>query len=374
LLPKIVSSAIEKGSSFYFPTDSYNSDTFKNDILIDDCRIKFPAKSTNRFACEEMYTKMVALIMIGNTSRNNVYSFGYADFIGWPIVDAEVIARIEAQCLMHKFDIKRFMYSSDQLVEDCCKYLSEHLSASITAHSLTQIFATNHNTLNQKFNKEFRQSPMNWLRARRMEAAAVLLSQTRLSIGAIAAENGYERAENFSTAFKRHHGITPRQFRKSEGLKESPDSLTGRNGHFVDNQPMAVEPADSTRENNGMANPAAVLGAIGTGVKTFKEVADVYKDLNPPQTGHVTVLNTTDGIVTVRSYNNNDWAMLVASAQIVLKPNASAMITASSDPIKLVWKRGEYGAATPFGTQHLSQSAAPKDKETVFVIGSDNTM
>lgn len=122
-----------------------------------------------------------------------------------------------------------------------------------------------------------------------------------------------------------------------------------------------------------MANPVAVLSAIGTGVKTFSEVQKIYANLNPPQSGHVTVINTLSQTVTVRSYNNNDWAMLAASAQIVLKSGSSAMITAQSDPIKLVWKRGEYGTLTPFGTEHLSQSAVPKDHEKVFIIGDQNT-
>lgn len=121
------------------------------------------------------------------------------------------------------------------------------------------------------------------------------------------------------------------------------------------------------------ANPAAIAEAIGTGVKTFGEAVSVYNQINPAQSGYTTVINSSNNFVTVRSYNNNDWAMLVAAGQLNLKPGAQGMITAKTDPIKLVWRRGNYGTTQAFGTQNLSQSTAPKGAKYVFVIGQQNT-
>jgi len=121
------------------------------------------------------------------------------------------------------------------------------------------------------------------------------------------------------------------------------------------------------------ANPAAIAEAVGTGVKAFGDVVKIYNEINPPQAGYTTVINSSNDFITVRSYNNNDWAMVVAAGQLNLKPGASGMITAKTDPLKLVWKRGNFGTLQPFGTVNLSQSTAPKGTKYVFVIGKQNT-
>lgn len=118
----------------------------------------------------------------------------------------------------------------------------------------------------------------------------------------------------------------------------------------------------------------AVLAEIATGVQVFEKILAIYTGLNPGQEGYVNVLNTSAETVTVRSYNNNDWLKAVAAGQINLKPGGQAMITAKTDPVALVWKRGDFSTITPFGTKGLSQSLAPKGPSTVFVIGQANTL
>ncbi|WP_287520498.1 hypothetical protein [Okeania sp. SIO2C2] len=117
-----------------------------------------------------------------------------------------------------------------------------------------------------------------------------------------------------------------------------------------------------------------ILSGIDSGVKTVAEISKVYKDFNPPQEGYVTVINGLNETVTVRSYNNNDWAMFIAAGQINLKPGADARITASTDPVKLLWKRGDYGTMRGFGTKRISQSVAPKDAGHIFLINDKNTL
>lgn len=121
------------------------------------------------------------------------------------------------------------------------------------------------------------------------------------------------------------------------------------------------------------ATPAKALD-IATGVQLFEKVVAIYTGLNPGQEGYVNVLNTLGQTVTVRSYNNNDWLKAIAAGQINLKPGGQALITAKTDPVALVWKRGDFSTVTAFGTKGLSQSVAPKGANTVFVIGEANTL
>ncbi|NEO65658.1 MAG: hypothetical protein F6J98_36780 [Moorea sp. SIO4G2] len=116
------------------------------------------------------------------------------------------------------------------------------------------------------------------------------------------------------------------------------------------------------------------IAAIASGVQAFETVVKVYQNLNPPQEGYVQVLNTLDEIVTVRSYNNHDWAKIIAAGQINLKPGAAANITSATDPVALIWKRGDYSSVKGFGTKNLSQSVVPKGSQYIFVIAEDNTL
>jgi AraC-like DNA-binding protein len=67
-------------------------------------------------------------------------------------------------------------------------------------------------------------TPSEYLRKRRMEACAGELldrSGRRKSVTEIAFSNGFNSSSHFSTEFKRVHGMTPREWRLSEGAADS---------------------------------------------------------------------------------------------------------------------------------------------------------
>jgi hypothetical protein len=136
--------------------------------------------------------------------------------------------------------------------------------------------------------------------------------------------------------------------------------------------PLAV--SFSTLNPALAASPSEILEGVKAGVQAFGDVVSIYDRLNPGQEGFVHVLNKLDEPVTVRSYNNNDWLMWVAAGQTnLIGAGSEGFITAKTNPVKLIWKRGEYGTLSGFGTEKLGQSVAPKGGETVFVIGNENT-
>ncbi|MDE0284944.1 MAG: helix-turn-helix transcriptional regulator, partial [Gammaproteobacteria bacterium] len=53
----------------------------------------------------------------------------------------------------------------------------------------------------------------NYLHRARMEKACDLLANSELTITQIAMSLGYEYSSNFTTAFRKHFGVTPRQVR-----------------------------------------------------------------------------------------------------------------------------------------------------------------
>ena len=73
--------------------------------------------------------------------------------------------------------------------------------------------ATNQTKLSQAFREAYGMTIFEYVRRRRMEEARKLLRGSSLSVTEIAFEVGYEHSCNFSVAFKRYFGVTPREHR-----------------------------------------------------------------------------------------------------------------------------------------------------------------
>ncbi|MBR2353708.1 MAG: helix-turn-helix transcriptional regulator [Clostridia bacterium] len=63
------------------------------------------------------------------------------------------------------------------------------------------------------FTEHFSVSPHEYLIMRRLEHAETLLLQTELNITEIAYRTGFATSSNFSKAFKKHNGMSPKDCR-----------------------------------------------------------------------------------------------------------------------------------------------------------------
>lgn len=68
-------------------------------------------------------------------------------------------------------------------------------------------------TFKREFKKIFNESPARWVMTRRLHLAAELLENTKLTIGDITFECGFENQTHFSRIFKKKMGVSPLQFR-----------------------------------------------------------------------------------------------------------------------------------------------------------------
>ncbi len=64
------------------------------------------------------------------------------------------------------------------------------------------------------FQKQFKQSPQQYKTQFRMRTAEQLLRQTDQPVKEIAFQLGYHSLSRFATAFRQHHGCSPREYRK----------------------------------------------------------------------------------------------------------------------------------------------------------------
>jgi len=65
------------------------------------------------------------------------------------------------------------------------------------------------------FHRHFKQPPGRWLLRKRLEYAAGLLHNPRMTVSEVAFESGFEDVSHFSRVFKEHFKQPPVQFRLS---------------------------------------------------------------------------------------------------------------------------------------------------------------
>ncbi|WP_394689824.1 helix-turn-helix transcriptional regulator [Hoeflea sp.] len=193
-------------------------DTIQNHIVISDCREHVSENEASTLPNCGTDIANIALIVPDPQCRHNAYMTGFADFLCWPIISQELFSRLLAQSRACSLKDPNHRYSRVAMVERCCAFMAEQMASPLSIRSLARKFNTNHNTLNEVFKREMGLPPLTWQRKLRMERAAHQLRLTNTPINIIAADHGYELPANFTTAFRRHFGVTPHQYRKNEQI------------------------------------------------------------------------------------------------------------------------------------------------------------
>jgi len=104
-------------------------------------------------------------------------------------------------------DLKRIHEARD--------HLAQHYASPPTIPQLARMVGMNQTKLKAGFKHTFQQTIYAYILQRRMEATAQLLAEREFSVAEIAYRVGYEYPANFSCAFKRYYGCSPRQWKRS---------------------------------------------------------------------------------------------------------------------------------------------------------------
>lgn len=105
--------------------------------------------------------------------------------------------------------------ASDELVGEIIQYLSEHIGDKVTLEDVLKNFSINRNRLNELFIKETSMTCLNYFVKMRVNLAQIMLAETELQIGEIAARVGYTDSNYFIKVFKKITGTTPSKYRES---------------------------------------------------------------------------------------------------------------------------------------------------------------
>ena len=100
--------------------------------------------------------------------------------------------------------------------EEIARYIAEHFSEPLALDALAKHFFLNKSYLSRIFKEVTGFTVGEYIHIRRIQKARALLSQTRMSISAVSEASGYDNLVYFERIFKRHTGLTPRQYRKQQ--------------------------------------------------------------------------------------------------------------------------------------------------------------
>lgn len=105
----------------------------------------------------------------------------------------------------------------NDLSDQAATYLEMHYTEDITLTDLANEFFVAPVYLAKRFKEKQNITVMQFLENCRMEKAVELLESSELNVTEIARLTGYNDANYFTRAFKKKHGMTPREYRSREG-------------------------------------------------------------------------------------------------------------------------------------------------------------
>lgn len=105
----------------------------------------------------------------------------------------------------------------EELVRRSIDYLEKHLGESVSVDDVAEAVFISGRYLNQIFKTHTGNTVFEHLSLMRVHRAEELLHDPSLQIQEVAARVGYENVQSFTRLFKRHHGMTPVEYRRAAG-------------------------------------------------------------------------------------------------------------------------------------------------------------
>ena len=158
--------------------------------------------------CLRERTAAPILVLTGYGSRENLLRAIRAkpdDFLDKPVDLHTLLSRVAAL-------LRGNAAEADSLDRIRARIAADFLRL-LTIEDLARTAGMSCDHLRRTFKARFGLTPMAYLRECRMKEAAVLLRETNQEVKEVAWHVGFRNANNFSTAFRRFHGVSPEVFR-----------------------------------------------------------------------------------------------------------------------------------------------------------------
>ncbi len=97
-------------------------------------------------------------------------------------------------------------------------FIEMNLEERLEIGQLAKLASVSRSSLFRLFRRHLGESPAAWILKRKMERAAAMLARSSLRIGELGAKLSIEDPYYFSRAFKKAHGVSPREYRRRHAL------------------------------------------------------------------------------------------------------------------------------------------------------------
>ena len=101
------------------------------------------------------------------------------------------------------------------VVRDVLNFVDFHYMEPMSLESLSNKYAVNKNYLSTRFHKEVGMTVTDYINLTRVRRSLKLLSGTNLSMPEIAERCGFSDANYYTRTFRKIHGTTPTEYRRS---------------------------------------------------------------------------------------------------------------------------------------------------------------
>lgn len=129
------------------------------------------------------------------------------------LLDVVLVGAVRSYAVRASGSPISYLTTRDALVAAALELMHGRLAHPWTLDSLARAAGGSRATLNRRFRAEIGQAPMSHLAGLRLATAADLLRDPEITIASAAHEVGYATPFALSTAFKRHFGVSPRDYR-----------------------------------------------------------------------------------------------------------------------------------------------------------------
>jgi DNA-binding response OmpR family regulator len=166
------------------------------------------------------------------------FELGAVDYITKPFSEAEVLARVFVH-LMAKRRIERLetmaagralekagsqAFPEDVLFANAVTLLEERMAEPPGLVELARELATSERKLTDIFRQRVGMTVFDYFSELRLETARHLLEGSAMRVQAISTRVGYRNAGDFTRAFRRRYGVSPREYRLAKGGTAGEDS------------------------------------------------------------------------------------------------------------------------------------------------------
>jgi AraC family transcriptional regulator of arabinose operon len=107
----------------------------------------------------------------------------------------------------------------DERVQTVIDHIYDHMAEKMTLAALAERSGLSPSRLAALFRDQTGMTPQQFLEEQRLARAQMLLERTTHTVGAIAAEVGFENPFYFTLRFKRHTGLAPTDWRRRISLE-----------------------------------------------------------------------------------------------------------------------------------------------------------